>query len=50
MAGSIRFSETQLAQMTSSSEGAKLHGMLKNFDSIQNPLVAKGGIRRNKSR
>jgi hypothetical protein len=50
MAGSIRFSETQLAQMTSSSEGAKIHGMLKNFDSIQNPLVAKGGMRRNKSR
>jgi hypothetical protein len=50
MAGSIRFTETQLTQMTSSTEGAKLHGMLKSFDSIQNPLVAKGEIRRNKSR
>ncbi|MBF0384149.1 MAG: hypothetical protein HQL69_24315, partial [Magnetococcales bacterium] len=50
MAGSIRFSEAQLAQMTSSSEGAKLQGMFKNFDSIQNPLVTKVPIRRSKSR
>jgi hypothetical protein len=50
MAGYIRFSEAQLAQMTSSSEGAKLQGMLKNFDSIQNPLVAKEGMRKSKSR
>ncbi|MBF0455539.1 MAG: VRR-NUC domain-containing protein [Magnetococcales bacterium] len=50
MASSVRLSEAQLFQLSSSSKSATRQGMLKSFDATRHPLAGKGAVRKSRSR